>query len=70
MRVETFRAVRVLRGLTQKEFASMIGVSHALVTFIEKGEKRLTEKTANKVRQVFGQEYVAKVNQFISETTN
>jgi len=53
MSSELFRFVRVSKRLTQREFAETIGVSHGLVAQIEAGMKRVTPRTAARVRQAF-----------------
>jgi DNA-binding XRE family transcriptional regulator len=68
MNERTFRTIRRLSDMSQTEFARSIGVSRQLVSHIEEGRKSLTRSTAYKVRQAFGDEYVAKVEQFIEGT--
>ena len=51
---ELFRFIRISKRMTQREFAKKLGVSHALVAEIERGNRRITTRTRNKVMHSFG----------------
>jgi len=53
MDIELFRFIRVSRRMTQRDFAKAIGVSHGLVAQIEANMKRLSPRTATRVREAF-----------------
>lgn len=61
MSIETFVAVRKMRGLTQTEYGKSLGISRGMVACIETGKRNLTDTTASKVRQVYGNEFVEQV---------
>ena len=44
--------VRKATGLTQKEFAESIGVSHSTIGCYETGERRMSEETWSKIKTV------------------
>lgn len=67
MTIETFVAVRKMRGLTQTEYGKEIGISRGMVACIETGKRNLTDTTKSKVRQVFGDEFVDQVAKFIEQ---
>ncbi|MED4127482.1 helix-turn-helix transcriptional regulator [Shouchella miscanthi] len=49
MNKETFRALRLKEGLTQKEFASILGVSTSSVEAIESGRRNISDKVRAKL---------------------
>lgn len=54
MKPDIMKLIRVQQRLSQEEFADRVGVSRSLISQIERGEKRLTEGTAAKVKRTFG----------------
>ncbi|WP_411953227.1 helix-turn-helix domain-containing protein [Alkalibacillus sp. S2W] len=50
---EAVRIVRINLGMTQRELASKAGISPALVSMIENGEKTVTKKVEPKIREQF-----------------
>jgi transcriptional regulator with XRE-family HTH domain len=40
---QTLKAIRALRGLSQRKLAEKLRVSPALISYIENGHKRITE---------------------------
>lgn len=54
MNRQTFRLVRQASGYTQRELAAELGVSHVLISLMEKGDRRITEKIERKFREVVG----------------
>lgn len=48
-----FRMIRVFYGLTQQEFADLIGCSVSLVSKIEKEQRSLTYEVRARVRELF-----------------
>ena len=44
--------IRKATGLTQKEFADSIGVSHSTIGSYETGERRMSEETWSKIKTV------------------
>ncbi|MCM3732734.1 helix-turn-helix domain-containing protein [Fictibacillus nanhaiensis] len=61
MTIETFVAVRKMRGLSQTEYGKALGISRGMVACIETGKRNLTDTTKSKVHQVFGNEFVEQV---------
>ncbi|WP_051287307.1 helix-turn-helix domain-containing protein [Paenibacillus taiwanensis] len=53
MSPETFRTIRVMYGLTQQEYADLLGCSVSLVSKIEKGHRNLTYDIRFKVLDSF-----------------
>lgn len=53
MSPETFRMIRVMFGLTQQEYADLLGCSVSLVSKIEKGHRNLTYDIRFRVREIF-----------------
>lgn len=53
MNPETFRTIRIMYGLTQQEYADMLGCSVSLVSKIEKEHRSLTYDIRRKVCEVF-----------------
>jgi Helix-turn-helix domain len=60
------RFIRQSKGLTQPEFAQLLGVSHAYISYLETGSKPMTRNMRDKVRGLVGDEYVERCRQFIS----
>lgn len=54
MDVIVMKFIRTSRGLTVREFAKRIGVSAALISRIEGGERRLTFNVQNRISDTFG----------------
>lgn len=54
MNADIVKLIRFQHGLTQAELAERIGVSHALISHIEAGRKRLTETIAERIKAAFG----------------
>jgi transcriptional regulator with XRE-family HTH domain len=48
------RAWREFKGLTQAKLAEAIGTTWAVISLIEAGERRLSDKWANKIGPVLG----------------
>jgi putative transcriptional regulator len=59
------RFIRQSKGLTQPQFAQLLGVSHAYVSYLETGSKPMTANIRNKVRGLVGDEYIERCRQFI-----
>ncbi|MFL1674819.1 helix-turn-helix transcriptional regulator [Paenibacillus dendritiformis] len=53
MSPETFRMIRIIYGLTQQEYADVIGCSVSLVSKIEKEQRNLTHDIRRRVYEVF-----------------
>ncbi|MBM7838347.1 transcriptional regulator with XRE-family HTH domain [Alkalihalobacillus xiaoxiensis] len=53
MNREIFRALRLKEGLTQKEFASILGVSTSSVEAIETGRRNISDKVRAKLAQEY-----------------
>ncbi|ATH73158.1 MULTISPECIES: helix-turn-helix domain-containing protein [Bacillus] len=53
MTPELVRILRVTRNMTQAELAKKIGCSGRLIAFIERHERRLTERMANRFMVAF-----------------
>lgn len=53
MTPELVRILRVTRNMTQAELAEKIGCSGRLIAFIERHERRLTERLANRLMVAF-----------------
>lgn len=53
MSPEIFRMLRVMYGLTQQEYANLLGCSVSLVSKIEKGHRNLTYDIRFRVREIF-----------------
>ncbi|GIN10244.1 hypothetical protein J26TS2_01110 [Shouchella clausii] len=49
MNKETFRALRLKEGLTQEEFATILGVSTSSVAAIESGRRGISDKVRAKL---------------------
>lgn len=60
------RFIRQSKGLTQPQFAKLLGVSHAYISYLETGSKPMTENIRNKVRGLVGDEYIERCRQFLS----
>lgn len=65
MNVKVFRAVRVINGLDQYEYAKEIGASRSLVSKIDGGYRNLTPDVSRLVRERFGDEYTEMVETLI-----
>jgi transcriptional regulator with XRE-family HTH domain len=48
------RLLRVTNGLSQREFAQKVGLSHGMVGFLETGDRKITLKTERKIKDAFG----------------
>jgi putative transcriptional regulator len=59
------RFIRQSKGLTQPQFAQLLGVSHAYISYLETGSKPMTANIRNKVRGLVGDEYIERCRQFI-----
>ncbi|MGD6775238.1 helix-turn-helix domain-containing protein [Sutcliffiella horikoshii] len=44
MKNEIFRAIRLYKGLSRKEFSKLLGVSESTVYFIESGERNVSDR--------------------------
>jgi putative transcriptional regulator len=60
------RFIRQSKGLTQPEFAQLLGVSHAYISYLETGSKPMTANIRNKVRGLVGDEYIERCRHFLS----
>ena len=60
------RFIRQSKGLTQPQFAQLLGVSHVYVSYLESGSKPMTENIRNKVRGLVGDEYLDRCRHFLS----
>lgn len=60
------RFIRQSKGLTQPEFAQLLGVTHAYISYLETGSKPMTINMRNKVRKLVGDEYIERCRQFMS----
>ncbi len=47
-----FKIIRKARGYSQRDLAAAMGVSYSLINHIETGRNRITEKTAEKFKEV------------------
>lgn len=54
MNRQTFRLLRQAAGYTQRDLAAELGVSHVLISLMEKGDRRITEAIERKFRKVVG----------------
>lgn len=54
MTPDIMKLIRVQQRLSQEDFADRVGVSRSLISQIERGEKRLTNDTAIKIKRTFG----------------
>lgn len=52
MNPQLFRFMRQAAGYTQQQLANKLGVSNILISRIERGDRRLTEKLERKFREV------------------
>lgn len=50
---ELFRFIRVTKRLTQREYASLLGVSHALVSHVETNILTVSDRVHQRVVNVF-----------------
>lgn len=51
---ETLKCMRQIAGMTQKEFAKMLGVGYRTIVDIERGESNPRVNTLNKIGRAFG----------------
>ncbi|WP_110928761.1 helix-turn-helix domain-containing protein [Bacillus massiliglaciei] len=65
-----FRTIRQSKGLTQRQFAEVLGVSKTLISLIEINYKPVSEKVRLKVIQEFGGGYIETCRSFLSEIRN
>jgi transcriptional regulator with XRE-family HTH domain len=72
MNREVLRFIRVSRKLSVRKFAERLGVSHALISAIEGGDRRLTENVQKKVVETFGltDEKLVSIKLLINEIKN
>lgn len=49
----TVRAIRLYYGLTQREFAKLLGVSYSTIGAIESGRRKVTKNMRIKIAQTF-----------------
>ncbi len=54
MTSEQLRMIRNALGMTRKQFADRAGLSAVLITKIERGEWKVTRRTAQRVKAAFG----------------
>ncbi|WP_019241340.1 MULTISPECIES: helix-turn-helix domain-containing protein [Bacillus] len=54
MSPQLFRFMRQAAGYTQQRLAAELGVSNILISRIEHGDRRITEKIERKFREVVG----------------
>ncbi|MFP7479471.1 helix-turn-helix domain-containing protein [Terribacillus saccharophilus] len=50
---EEFQVVRLYMGLTQAQFAEMLGISEASVSFMERGQRNVSAATIAKISKKF-----------------
>lgn len=67
MDASLFRFVRQSKGLTQEEFAKLLGVSRTYVCLIETGVKPVSYNVRLKLCGLVGDEYIERCRQFLSE---
>jgi transcriptional regulator with XRE-family HTH domain len=63
------RFIRKTNDLSVREFATKIGVSHSLISRIEGGDRRITNKIQNRIVATFGltEEKVISIRLLINE---
>lgn len=54
LNADVIRFIRNSRKLSQSSFAQKINVSQSYVTKLEGGERRLTERVEQRIKEVFG----------------
>lgn len=54
MTPEQIRMIRVVHGMTQKEFADRVRISQPLTCAIERGERNITDRTREKIIEALG----------------
>lgn len=69
---QTLRFIRTSSKLSIREFASKINVSHSLISRIEGGDRRLTDRVKRKVIETFGltEEKLVTIKLLINEIKN
>jgi transcriptional regulator with XRE-family HTH domain len=53
MRKEIVKLLRNTHGLTQRQFAEKVGISHGLAGYIETGARLISPTTERKIKQAF-----------------
>ncbi|MCC5802253.1 helix-turn-helix domain-containing protein [Rossellomorea vietnamensis] len=69
---QVMRFIRTSNGLTAREFASKVNVSYSLISRIEGGDRRLTDRVKQKIMVAFGltEEKLVSIKLLISEINN
>ena len=50
----TIRELRILKGLTQSQFAGLLGVNPSTVGHMENGRMKVSDRIADKIWEIFG----------------
>jgi transcriptional regulator with XRE-family HTH domain len=50
---KALRALRLEKGLTQGDFAKILGISLSSVSMMERGERRVTDRVRIRIAKVF-----------------
>lgn len=61
METKVFTAIRKMNGLTQTEYAELLGVSRALIAIVETERQPVSRNLARKVIETFGEHQIAVV---------
>ncbi|QHA36870.1 helix-turn-helix domain-containing protein [Rossellomorea marisflavi] len=69
---QVMRFIRTSNGLNAREFAKKIQVSHSLISLIEGGDRRLTDRVKLRVMEAFNltDEKLLSIKLLISEINN
>lgn len=69
---EILRFIRQSNKLTVREFGAKVSVSYTLISRIEGGDRRLTDRVKRKVMDAFGltEDKLATINLLINEIKN
>jgi transcriptional regulator with XRE-family HTH domain len=72
MNAEIMRFIRKTNDLSKREFAAKINVSHSLISRIEGGDRRITDKIQGRIVETFGltEEKLMSIRLLINEIKN
>jgi len=56
---QTLRIIRTWHGMSQRKLAERVGVSHGLISYIEKGERSLTPDVEEKICRALNLDSIA-----------
>jgi len=61
-----FRQIRLMLGLTQREFGEMLGISQAYVGLIETGHRIPTDRIIGRLREEVDADLIDKVDELLN----